>query len=65
MLAVVSARTRYYQEAREGIYSGPTFLLSHLMARSAPIGPNCHNTALSLVQTVSILTSYWPKLSQY
>jgi len=25
-------RTRYYQEAREGIYSGPTFLVSHLVA---------------------------------
>ena len=43
-IAVVSARTQYYQEAREGIYSGPTFLLSHLMARSAPIGQHCHNT---------------------
>jgi len=28
----VSARTRYYQEAREGIYSGPTFLLSQLIS---------------------------------
>jgi len=27
-----SIRTRYYQEAREGIYSGPTFLLSYLTA---------------------------------
>jgi len=29
-------RTRYYQEAREGIYSGPLFLLSYLLA-SLPI----------------------------
>jgi len=28
----VSTRTRYYQEAREGIYSGPTFLLSQLVS---------------------------------
>lgn len=28
----VSARTRYYQEAREGLYSGPTFLFSQLVA---------------------------------
>jgi len=29
-------RTRYYQESREGIYSGPTFLVAHLLA-SLPI----------------------------
>ena len=28
----VSVRTRYYQEAREGLYSGPTFLLSQMVA---------------------------------
>ena len=28
----VSVRTRYYQEAREGLYSGPTFLLSQMLA---------------------------------
>ena len=28
----MSSRTRYYQESREGIYSGPTFLLSHLIS---------------------------------
>jgi len=27
-----SVRTRYYQEAREGICSGPTFLMSHLVS---------------------------------
>ena len=32
ILSVVSARTRYYQESREGIYSGPTFLLSNLIS---------------------------------
>ena len=31
-MSVVSARTRYYQESREGIYSGPTFLLSNLIS---------------------------------
>ena len=35
-LLVASIRTRYYQEAREGIYSGPTFLLSYL-ASSLPL----------------------------
>ena len=29
---VVCSRTRYYQEAREGVYTGPTFLLSQLLA---------------------------------
>jgi len=31
-MTFVSSRTRYYQESREGIYSGPTFLLSHLIS---------------------------------
>jgi len=31
-ITFVSSRTRYYQEAREGIYSGPTFLLSQLFS---------------------------------
>jgi len=31
-MTFVSARTRYYQESREGIYSGPTFLLSNLIS---------------------------------
>jgi len=31
-ITFVSSRTRYYQEAREGIYSGPTFLLSQLLS---------------------------------
>jgi hypothetical protein len=29
---VSSERTRYYQEAREGIYSGPTFILGQLVS---------------------------------
>jgi len=31
-----SQRTRYYQEAREGIYTGPTFLLTHFL-QSLPL----------------------------
>ena len=38
LFVVVASRTRYYQEAREGVYSGPTFLLSHLFS-SLPLSP--------------------------
>jgi hypothetical protein len=31
VVAVPAFRTRYYQEAQEGLYSGPLFLLSYWM----------------------------------
>jgi hypothetical protein len=36
LVIVGRLRTRYYQEAREAVYSGPTFLLSYLLS-SLPI----------------------------